>query len=183
VTGTYRPAPLCPFHEWSGSLLASIFIEILTDDLDASDQDVTTIDFCLSGVAYEIDLTPANHERLKAAFAPFIRAGRRVPKAHNPHRSAKSKGKSERATSGDASAHTPLEAIVRSWWRQQHTRDLPPWRPTGPIPQRVIEAFAAVRADRQHGDAATGQQAPATPASSTQAGTTPRVLFTPPLHS
>lgn len=53
----------------------------LVDDLDGSDIDEhgKTIRFSLDGRDYEIDLSPANVERLRAAIAPFVAAGRRLP--------------------------------------------------------------------------------------------------------
>ena len=54
--------------------------QILIDDLDGSTDSVTTRRFGLEDVSYEIDLSPANRERLRAALAPFIAAGRRLPK-------------------------------------------------------------------------------------------------------
>jgi Lsr2 len=54
--------------------------EILIDDLDGSTDSVTTRQFGLEDVCYEIDLSPANLQRLRAALAEFIAAGRRLPK-------------------------------------------------------------------------------------------------------
>lgn len=51
----------------------------LIDDLDETlIEDGGTQTFTLNGTAYEIDLTSANAEKLRAALAPFIAAGRRV---------------------------------------------------------------------------------------------------------
>jgi hypothetical protein len=53
---------------------------IVVDDLDASTDGVRTHRFALDGVEYEIDLSDANRQRLHAALAAFITAGRRLPK-------------------------------------------------------------------------------------------------------
>ncbi|MCW6007696.1 Lsr2 family protein [Micromonospora sp. CPCC 205371] len=158
-----------------------MFTEVLTDDLDASVKDVATVSFCLDGVAYEIDVTPANRERLKAALVPFIRAGRRLPKARNPHRSAKGRAS---ATTGEATAAPADEAIVRAWWRQRRQNDnLPSWRSSGPIPLRVTKAFrAAQQAAQEHNGPAVDQQPPAGPSSSLRAAPAAPVVFTPPRH-
>lgn len=52
----------------------------LVDDLDGSviEQGGETIRFSLEGRSYEIDLSAANAERMRDAFAPYIRAGRGV---------------------------------------------------------------------------------------------------------
>jgi hypothetical protein len=52
---------------------------IMTDDLDGS-EDAETVSFGFGGVAYEIDLAQKNRAKLEKALAPFIEAGRRVPR-------------------------------------------------------------------------------------------------------
>jgi hypothetical protein len=52
---------------------------IMTDDLDGSD-DAETVSFGFGGVVYEIDLGQKNRAKLEKALAPFIEAGRRVPR-------------------------------------------------------------------------------------------------------
>src|SRR5580658_4602797 len=77
---------------------------VVADDLDGS-EDAATVSFSLGGAAYEIDLGPANRARLEEALAPFIEAGRRVPRA----------GAGRRARpSGDS---TTDRAAVRAWAR------------------------------------------------------------------
>jgi hypothetical protein len=49
------------------------------DDLDgASSDDVTTVQFGLDGVSYEIDLSADNAERLRDIYADHVAAGRRI---------------------------------------------------------------------------------------------------------
>ncbi len=52
---------------------------IMTDDLDGS-ADAETVSFGFGGVTYEIDLGEKNRAKLEKALAPFIEAGRRVPR-------------------------------------------------------------------------------------------------------
>jgi len=52
---------------------------IITDDLDGS-QNAEAVLFGLDGVTYEVDLGKRNRARLERALAPFIEAGRRVPR-------------------------------------------------------------------------------------------------------
>jgi Lsr2 len=52
---------------------------IITDDLDGSEK-AETVSFGFGGVNYEIDLGKKNRARLEQALAPFIEAGRRVPR-------------------------------------------------------------------------------------------------------
>ena len=48
----------------------------LIDDLDGSEDGVETVRFALGGKAFELDLGPANRQRLDDALAPFIAAAR-----------------------------------------------------------------------------------------------------------
>lgn len=50
---------------------------IITDDIDGS-QGAEAVGFGIDGMAYEIDLGPANRERLHSSLLPFIAAGRRA---------------------------------------------------------------------------------------------------------
>jgi Lsr2 len=52
---------------------------IITDDFDGS-ENAETVSFGLDGVTYEVDLGKKNRARLEKALAPFIEAGRRVPR-------------------------------------------------------------------------------------------------------
>src|SRR5690349_10734072 len=51
----------------------------LVDDLDdSSSEDVSTVEFGVDGVTYEIDLNTRNAERLRTLLADYVAAGRRV---------------------------------------------------------------------------------------------------------
>jgi nucleoid-associated protein Lsr2 len=51
----------------------------LVDDLDGkTGEDVSTVEFGLDGVSYEIDLTEANAERLRDSLADYLNSARRV---------------------------------------------------------------------------------------------------------
>ena len=50
---------------------------LLEDDLDGT-PGAETVQFALDGRSYEIDLSVANAEKLREAFAPWIGAGRRA---------------------------------------------------------------------------------------------------------
>jgi hypothetical protein len=75
---------------------------VITDDLDGSD-DAETVSFGFDGVNYEVDLGKKNRARLEKALAPFIGAGRRVPRSDRRRGSGRSRG-------------TPADrAAVRAW--------------------------------------------------------------------
>ena len=115
----------------------------VVDDLDASTDGVGTYRFALEGVEYEIDLSHANLQRLRAALAPFASAGRRLPRR---------KPATRRTTSPTGPAAASKR--VRRWWADNAERDdlpldLPPFRANGPIPAKVNDAYRTANpADR-----------------------------------
>jgi hypothetical protein len=79
----------------------------LVDDLDGTvleSGNGATVRFALEGRQYEIDLSTANAQRLRAALAPFISAGRSVAGT----RGSTGARRSGRNASGDLAA-------IRSW--------------------------------------------------------------------
>jgi hypothetical protein len=66
---------------------------IITDDLDGSGN-AETVSFGLAGVTYEVDLGKKNRARLEKALAPFIEAGRRVPRGGRRRGAGRSDGPS-----------------------------------------------------------------------------------------
>jgi hypothetical protein len=78
---------------------------IVTDDLDGS-ENAETVAFGFDGVTYEVDLASKNRAKLEKALAPFIEAGRRVP------RTAARRGGRQGGASVDRGA-------VRAWAREQ----------------------------------------------------------------
>lgn len=59
---------------------------VITDDLDGSSA-AEAVSFSLDGTAYEIDLGPANRERLQKLLQPFMDASRRMGR-RRPSRTA-----------------------------------------------------------------------------------------------
>ncbi len=80
---------------------------VLVDDVDGGSAD-TTVTFALDGTTYEIDLSNANAEKLRAAIAPWLGHARKVSRKATPARTtARSRG-----TATD----------IRKWAREQgHT--------------------------------------------------------------
>jgi len=61
--------------------MAQKIIQQLVDDLDGTVLDVDageTVRFSIDGAAYEIDLSDENAAKLREAFAPYLKAGRRL---------------------------------------------------------------------------------------------------------
>lgn len=72
--------------------MAKIVNTVVTDDLDGSSA-AEAVSFGFDGSTYEIDLAPANRERMRKALEPFIDAGRRVGRGR-PARTASARRQS-----------------------------------------------------------------------------------------
>jgi len=103
-------------------------IVTLVDDLDGTDA-AETIAFAVDGAGYEIDLSADNAAALRAAFAPYVKAGRRTSASRRG-------GRSSSASSGGAS---PKE--IRAWAADNGV-EVPA---RGRIPAGVHEQFLAAR--------------------------------------
>lgn len=66
---------------------------VITDDLDGSSA-AEAVSFSFDGLAYEIDLAPANRQRMQKALQPFIDAGRHVRHRTAPARTASTRRES-----------------------------------------------------------------------------------------
>ncbi|NEK84890.1 Lsr2 family protein [Blastococcus saxobsidens] len=100
-----------------------VFVDDLTGDLLPDGGE--TVHFALDGASYEIDLNQANADALRAAFKPYIQAGRKVGRQPAIGR----RGRPTRH-------HT---AAIRSWARQ-NGHDV---SGRGRIPIAVVEAYEA----------------------------------------
>ncbi|RLK58351.1 histone-like nucleoid-structuring protein Lsr2 [Actinokineospora cianjurensis] len=103
----------------------------LVDDLDnLASEDVTTVEFGLDGVRYEIDLNGRNAERLREQFAGFVstarRTGGRVKRSSATSAKPTSEGRGREQT-----------AAIREWARRcgHDVSD------RGRIPTAIIDAF------------------------------------------
>lgn len=115
----------------------------LIDDVDGtSSDDVTTIQFGLDGVTYEIDLTESNADRLRDLLAEYVgaarRTGGRVKRGARP-------GGSGGAANNDAGA-------IREW-AQANGIEL---AARGRIPSHVAESYRQAKADEKARSATNG---------------------------
>ena len=113
----------------------------LVDDLDgtASD-DVTSVQFGLDGVTYEIDLRDANAEKLRGVLATYVASGRRtggrVKRGTRPAGGAGSSG------NGDAS-------LIREWASANGIE----LAARGRIPSHVAESYREAQNGSTNGSA------------------------------
>ena len=106
---------------------------VLTDDLDGSTVGVTSHQFALDGVTFEIDLSEANLGRLRDVLLPFQTAGRRLPST-----SATKRGAASRAHAGN---RLDIKEMRRWWKNSQRGAGLPPFSEKGRIPATVEGAY------------------------------------------
>jgi hypothetical protein len=99
------------------------------DDFDGTAA-AGTYRFALEDATFEIDLSETNLARLRDALAPFMAAGRRLPKNQTVHSAARPTATSEAVKR------------MRRWWADnQHRHDVPAYRGSGRLPQRVVDAY------------------------------------------
>ena len=104
---------------------------LFIDDIDGSEAE-GTVRFGLDGTDYEIDLSAAHAADLRAALAPFIAVGRKVPgAARRPGRAAR------KAAAGGIST-----TEIREWARTQGIEVKDRGRASAGIVARYREAIA-----------------------------------------
>jgi hypothetical protein len=105
----------------------------LVDDLDGTSSDeVTTVQFGLDGVSYEIDLNAANAERLRKIYADHITAGRRTG------------GRLKAGSRPGGSVTRSSEASQIREWALGNGFEL---SGRGRIPSHVVEAYQEAQAE------------------------------------
>jgi putative intracellular protease/amidase len=92
--------------------MATVTRTYLVDDLDNSTDDVETVRFNAEGTDYEIDLSAANAERLRAKLARFVDA------AHPVKPPTTASGKRRRRGRATAVSTKQQPQDIREWARQ-----------------------------------------------------------------
>ena len=98
---------------------------VFTDDLDGGPAD-TTVSFAVDGTAYEIDLSAAHAEELRAALQPFVAGARRV-------------GGSSRRNGKSARPGGPAPSSVREWAKAEGIKV----SDRGRVPAELVVKFQA----------------------------------------
>ena len=93
--------------------MATITRTYLVDDLDGSEQDVSSVSFSLDKTDYEIDLSAANEARLRDKLAKFVAAATPLHPQRAVRRSA---GKAVKAVKTPPVGREQTQAI-REWAR------------------------------------------------------------------
>ena len=137
--------------------MAQKTIVTLVDDLTGEEaEDITTVEFALDGVTYEIDLDDKNSARLRDALAEYVAAarrtgGRRSSAGGNGRRRSGAGTGPPRATSpGGYDRETSKQ--IREWAKGQgfEVSD------RGRVPNNVVEAWEAQRKGSDHAASFSG---------------------------
>ena len=88
--------------------MATVTRTFMTDDLDGSDDDVSTVQFALDGTFFEIDLSAANEARLREKLARFVDAASPVKQPKAPT----AKGAKKAVSVGSTKEQTQA---IREW--------------------------------------------------------------------
>ncbi|MDD7941074.1 Lsr2 family protein [Actinomycetospora rhizophila] len=129
--------------------MAQKTIVTLVDDLTGEEaEDITTVEFALDGVTYEIDLDDKNSARLRDALAEYVAAARRTggrrSNGGGRRRSGAGTGTPRATSPGGYDRETSKQ--IREWAKAQgfEVSD------RGRVPNNVVEAWEAQRKGSEH---------------------------------
>lgn len=93
--------------------MAQKTIVTLVDDLTGEEaKDISTVEFALDGVTYELDLTEENSAKLRDALAQYARAGRKIS---GRRRSGRRQGPVIRSNGGTVGYNRDTLKSIREW--------------------------------------------------------------------
>ena len=119
--------------------MAQKTVVVVVDDLTGQtlpQEQGQTVRFGLDGQAYEIDLSRAHAEELRAAFRRYIDAGRRVGRQPSTRGTA---DRGARPRQGGPAGRPRDSAAIRAWARAHGHRV----SDRGRIPTEVLQAYEA----------------------------------------
>ncbi len=108
-------------------------IIVLQDDLDGSEKDVRVVKFGFEGVNYEIDLGPANFDKLAHALAPFVAVARKDASAK------KAAGPATKVKGLSAAEQRAKNQRIRDWAKSQKKKV----SERGRVPAKLSEEYHA----------------------------------------
>jgi hypothetical protein len=130
--------------------MAQKTIVTLVDDLTGEEaEDISTVEFALDGVTYEIDLDDKNSAKLRDALADYVAAARRT--------GGRRSGTNGRRRSGGAGTGTP-RATSPGGYDRETSKQIREWAKAqgfevsdrGRVPNNVVEAWEAQRKGADH---------------------------------
>jgi hypothetical protein len=136
--------------------MAQKTIVTLVDDLTGEEaEDISTVEFALDGVTYEIDLDEKNSSKLRDALAEYVAAARRT--------GGRRASNGRRRPSGGAGTGTP-RATSPGGYDRETSKQIREWAKgqgfevsdRGRVPNNVVEAWEAQRKGSDHSAAFSG---------------------------
>ena len=120
--------------------MAQKTIVTLVDDLTGEEaENISTVQFALDGVTYELDLSDENSTKLRDALSPYAKAGRKIG---GRRRSGPRPGQAIKNTGGAAGYTRETLKSIREWAKKNghNVRD------RGRLPAEVLQAWQTAQA-------------------------------------
>jgi hypothetical protein len=93
--------------------MAQKTIVTLVDDLTGEEaENISTVEFALDGMTYELDLTDENRAKLRDALSPYANAGRKIG---GRRRSGPRPGQAAKSTGSAAGYNRETLKTIREW--------------------------------------------------------------------
>ncbi len=120
--------------------MAQRTIVTLVDDLTGEEaENISTVEFALDGVTYELDLTDENSTKLHDALSPYAKAGRKIG---GRRRSGPRPGRAIKGTGPSAGYNRETLKSIREWAKKNghNVSD------RGRLPAEVVQAWQSAQA-------------------------------------
>jgi hypothetical protein len=119
-------------------------IVTLVDDLTGeAAEDISTVEFTVDGITYELDLTDDNSAKLRDALAPYARAGRKIS---GRRRGGTRPGRTISSTGSAAGYNRETLKSIRAWARTNgHSVS-----DRGRLSAEVLQAWQTAQASMAH---------------------------------
>jgi hypothetical protein len=112
----------------------------LVDDLTGEEaENISTIEFALDGMGYELDLTDENSAKLRDTLSPYANAGRKIG---GRRRSGPRPGRAAKSTGSAAGYNRETLKSIREWAKKNgHSVSK-----RGRLPAEVLQAWQTAQA-------------------------------------
>ena len=120
--------------------MAQKTIVTLVDDLTGEEaENISTVEFALDGVTYQLDLTDENSTKLHDALSPYAKAGRKIG---GRRRSGPRPGQANKSTDPSARYNRETLKSIREWAKKNghNVSD------RGRLPAEVMQAWQTAQA-------------------------------------
>jgi hypothetical protein len=126
------------------SLMARKTVVTLVDDLTGETaEDISTVEFTVDGMAYELDLTDENSAKLRDTLSPYVRAGRKIG---GRRRGGTRPGRTIKSSGSAAGYNRETLKSIRAWAKQNGHRV----SDRGRLSAEVLQAWQSAQAGMTH---------------------------------